>query len=183
MTPETAQVLNAMLAAPSQLDVAAVRKMGIAVVARLAARHGIDVHLQGQRHHGAIATVALPPSVLVLPTGRHHAHAAPPTPARATALASAPAAARPADVARHHAGRRVSDHIGQPDATMPLPVVDASRPGLAKRVPQAQLPGNPEPSTARPPAPPPRRAPEQNRDRLTAYQAGVQRARDNHGNR
>ena len=249
MTPETTYAINTMLANPRPIDATTVRKMGMAVVARLAARHQIHVHLQARRHYGTVATVALPASVLVLPTGRHH---------RAATLAAAPLpppvtaapTRRSADVARHHTKRRAT----AADATMPLPAingqaaagaststpttsstsmssrsigpaststpsvssaspgsavtpspgkpwppvgpghltVDAAHltvdaapvtvdatpavdgPRLPRRVPQAHLPG----PVSGPPAPAPRRPLEQTRDRLSAYQAGVQRARN-----
>ncbi|MBX6749415.1 MAG: nitrate- and nitrite sensing domain-containing protein, partial [Micromonosporaceae bacterium] len=139
MTPEGTYAINAMLANPRPIDATTVRKMGVAVVARLAARHHIHVHLQAHRHYGTIATVALPATVLVLPTGRHHlttppgaplqspsmpSPAGPSTSGRSSSGPTAPARPRrAADVARHHAGRR-SSPASQTDATMPLPAIN-----------------------------------------------------------
>lgn len=140
MTPAVTDEVNAMLARPGQLDVATVRKMGLAVVARLAARHQIHVHLQAHPHHGTIATIALPPTVLVLPTGRHHAtHPAaiglPPVPLPTAVPASPerPEAVRPRrapDVARHHARRRGRDQPSDQlvETTLPLPVLNGHTP-------------------------------------------------------
>jgi hypothetical protein len=187
MAPDGARSVNAMLASPRQLDVATVRQMGIAVVARLAARHHIHVHIQAQPHYGLVATIALPAAVLILPPGRHNAPVYP-TAAPPPVGTSAEGSRRGGEVARHHAGRRPH----RADETMPLPVVNGqtwapanppwpeptatATPGLPKRAPQAQLPG---PQSTRPVAVPAPRPPlEQTRERITAYQAGVRRARD-----
>ncbi|GAA2217418.1 hypothetical protein GCM10010400_74050 [Streptomyces aculeolatus] len=64
MTAERRDELNTRLANP-QTGVGAVRSMGLHVVARLAARHGIVVELRSSAGPGTIAEVTLPPSVLV----------------------------------------------------------------------------------------------------------------------
>ncbi|MFW6690972.1 nitrate- and nitrite sensing domain-containing protein [Streptomyces sp. MAR4 CNX-425] len=64
MTPERRDELNARLGSP-QTGVGAVRSMGLHVVARLAARHGIVVELRSSAGPGTIAEVTLPASVLV----------------------------------------------------------------------------------------------------------------------
>lgn len=56
--------LNARLAAGGDLDDAAARHMGLAVVARLAARHGVTVKLDRRSPHGTVATVLLPTGVV-----------------------------------------------------------------------------------------------------------------------
>ncbi|RSM39054.1 ATP-binding protein [Amycolatopsis balhimycina DSM 5908] len=56
--------LNARLAAGGDLDDAAARHMGLAVVARLAARHGVTVRLDRRSPHGTVATVLLPTGIL-----------------------------------------------------------------------------------------------------------------------
>ncbi|MFF1614045.1 sensor histidine kinase, partial [Amycolatopsis sp. NPDC058278] len=56
--------LNARLAAGGDLDDAAARHMGLAVVARLAARHGVTVRLDRRSPHGTVATVLLPAGVV-----------------------------------------------------------------------------------------------------------------------
>ncbi|MEV5721374.1 ATP-binding protein [Amycolatopsis mediterranei] len=56
--------LNARLAAGGDLDDAAARHMGLAVVARLAARHGVTVRLDRRSPHGTVATVLLPTGVV-----------------------------------------------------------------------------------------------------------------------
>jgi signal transduction histidine kinase len=57
--------LNERLAAPPEMDVAVSRMMGLVVVARLAARHGVRVELRPAHERGTIADVLLPGSVLV----------------------------------------------------------------------------------------------------------------------
>ncbi|MGW3992032.1 sensor histidine kinase [Amycolatopsis sp. NPDC004772] len=56
--------LNARLAAGGDLDDASARHMGLAVVARLAARHGVTVRLDRRSPHGTVATVLLPTGVV-----------------------------------------------------------------------------------------------------------------------
>lgn len=64
MTPERRDELNTRLG-NAQTGVGAVRSMGLHVVARLAARHGIVVELRSSAGPGTIAEVTLPSSVLV----------------------------------------------------------------------------------------------------------------------
>ncbi|MFB9684460.1 sensor histidine kinase [Amycolatopsis plumensis] len=56
--------LNARLAAGGDLDDAAARHMGLAVVARLAARHDVTVRLDRRSPHGTVATVLLPTGIV-----------------------------------------------------------------------------------------------------------------------
>ncbi|MFI1993298.1 nitrate- and nitrite sensing domain-containing protein [Actinoplanes sp. NPDC020271] len=67
ITPEQLEVINRRLAEPAAVDVAAFRLMGFAVIARLAARHGIEVRLLPHRDGGTIAEITLPPEITVLP--------------------------------------------------------------------------------------------------------------------
>ncbi|GAA2870470.1 hypothetical protein GCM10010443_35780 [Actinoplanes cyaneus] len=67
ITPEQLEVINRRLAEPAEVDVAAFRLMGFAVIARLAARHGIEVRLLPHREGGTIAEVTLPAEITVLP--------------------------------------------------------------------------------------------------------------------
>ncbi|WP_329104510.1 sensor histidine kinase [Micromonospora sp. NBC_01699] len=57
--------LNERLATPPQVDVAVSRMMGLVVVARLAARHGVKVELRPGSDRGTVADVTMPTSVLV----------------------------------------------------------------------------------------------------------------------
>lgn len=57
--------LNERLATPPLVDVAVSRMMGLVVVARLAARHGVKVELRPASERGTIADVLLPTAVLI----------------------------------------------------------------------------------------------------------------------
>jgi signal transduction histidine kinase len=67
MTPDQMAMLNDRLMQPPTVDVAAFRMMGLAVVARLASRHGIKVELRVNPEGGTITIVTLPTPVLILP--------------------------------------------------------------------------------------------------------------------
>ncbi|HKD99022.1 MAG TPA: nitrate- and nitrite sensing domain-containing protein [Micromonosporaceae bacterium] len=56
--------LNERLATPPLVDVAVSRMMGLVVVARLAARHGVKVELRPAPERGTVADVLLPTAVL-----------------------------------------------------------------------------------------------------------------------
>lgn len=56
--------LNSRLAAGGDLDDASARHMGLAVVARLAARHDVTVRLDRRSPHGTVATVLLPTGIV-----------------------------------------------------------------------------------------------------------------------
>jgi hypothetical protein len=66
------EALNRRLAEPPAIDVdvAAFRLMGLAVVSRLAARYGIQVELRHNSEGGTVAHVSLPGGILVLPQHR-----------------------------------------------------------------------------------------------------------------
>src|SRR5262249_46289393 len=90
--------LNERLATPPMVDVAVSRMMGLVVVARLAARHGVKTELRAGQVRGTIADVLMPAGVLVprglsgrgqMPTGFPAVHSpmagpalGPPPPAR-----------------------------------------------------------------------------------------------------
>jgi signal transduction histidine kinase len=65
MSPEQLAELNERLATPPMVDVAVSRMMGLVVVSRLAARHGVKVELRRGAERGTVAEVLLPTSVLV----------------------------------------------------------------------------------------------------------------------
>jgi hypothetical protein len=58
--------INAQLADPPEFDLADTDRLGLFVVARLAARHGIKVVLRPSPYDGVTAIVLLPPSLLSL---------------------------------------------------------------------------------------------------------------------
>ncbi|MEV4631262.1 nitrate- and nitrite sensing domain-containing protein [Micromonospora sp. NPDC049523] len=65
ITADQLYELNERLATPPQVDVAVSRMMGLVVVARLAARHGVKVELRPGSDRGTVADVTMPTSVLV----------------------------------------------------------------------------------------------------------------------
>ncbi|MBE1485106.1 sensor histidine kinase [Plantactinospora soyae] len=70
LSEEQMDALNRRLAEPPAVDVAAFRLMGLAVVGRLAYRHGIRVDLRRNVEGGTVAQVTLPGSTVVLPKPR-----------------------------------------------------------------------------------------------------------------
>ncbi|MFG1948092.1 nitrate- and nitrite sensing domain-containing protein [Nonomuraea sp. NPDC048826] len=64
VNPATMDELNAQLATPPEFDLARSDRMGVFVVSRLAARHGIKVTLRPSPYDGTTAIVMLPVSVL-----------------------------------------------------------------------------------------------------------------------
>jgi signal transduction histidine kinase len=70
MSDEQLAALNARLAEPPSVDVAAFRMMGLAVVSRLASRYQIRVELRHNPEGGTVAQISLPASILILPRVR-----------------------------------------------------------------------------------------------------------------
>nr|WP_067505955.1 sensor histidine kinase [Actinoplanes sp. TFC3] len=70
MSEEQMDSLNRRLAEPPDVDVAAFRLMGLAVVSRLAGRYGIRVELRANMEGGTVAQVILPNSIVELPGNR-----------------------------------------------------------------------------------------------------------------
>src|SRR5205085_10553858 len=64
ISPDQLAELNERLATPPMVDVAVSRMMGLVVVARLAARHGVKVELRPAPERGTVADVLLPTPVL-----------------------------------------------------------------------------------------------------------------------
>jgi len=73
ISPEQLRELNERLANPPEVDVTVSRMMGLVVVSRLAARHGVKVELRPAAERGTIADVSLPANVLVPRHGRGQA--------------------------------------------------------------------------------------------------------------
>ncbi|GIE96076.1 histidine kinase [Paractinoplanes rishiriensis] len=70
LSEEQMDQLNRRLAEPPNVDVAAFRLMGLAVVSRLASRYGIRVELRANLEGGTVAQVILPSNIVVLPNRR-----------------------------------------------------------------------------------------------------------------
>jgi len=154
MNPDQMAQANWRLENPPATDVAVSRHMGLFVVARLAARHGIKVRLQPAASGGLSALVWLPDAILIL---QHQAAALGPpgvtepdrVPAERAAIARSP---RPAPTPQDALMR-------QPPAANPVPgagrgprhawSAGASRPDFRPRPPAPDQP----PAWSQPPAP------------------------------
>jgi hypothetical protein len=88
MTAEQVGHANWRLANPPVMDVAVSRRMGLFVVARLAARHGIRVRLCPVPSGGLIAQVWLPAEVITRETGTPGRDTGSPSPVRSATAAS-----------------------------------------------------------------------------------------------
>ncbi|MDA8372327.1 MAG: nitrate- and nitrite sensing domain-containing protein [Nocardiopsaceae bacterium] len=67
MAPEEIDATNRRLADPPVIDVGVSRRMGLFVVSRLAARHGIRVRLAEAHNGGVTASALFPPDLLITP--------------------------------------------------------------------------------------------------------------------
>ncbi|MEV4535952.1 nitrate- and nitrite sensing domain-containing protein [Asanoa sp. NPDC049518] len=140
------EVLNQRLSAPSPVDVSAFRLMGLAVVARLAARYRIQVELRRTLDQGTVALVTLPAEIVVVP--QHAGH--PPTLLpRKRVPASASLNGNTAGGSAW-ANRASATTLAEPPAApaqwdIPLP----QRPGFAPPAPPSPIP--PAPSATVPP--------------------------------
>ncbi|WP_246273685.1 sensor histidine kinase [Phytohabitans houttuyneae] len=97
ITPDQMHDLNERLATPPLVDVAVSRMMGLVVVARLAARHGVKVELRPATERGTVADVTLPTPVLVprALSGRNEPGASPFQPTMVPPAAAPPLATPP----------------------------------------------------------------------------------------
>ncbi|NWF27401.1 sensor histidine kinase [Streptomyces sp. PKU-EA00015] len=129
MAPEHLAAVNQRLASASSLDPSAGRSMGLIVVGRLAAKHGIHVHLVSGVQRGTTALVRIPASLL---TARHDG-------APATHEQCPPPADRP--VSRSEPARLSSpgtdgDHVfprGTPHSTDSAPAFSSPQEWLTQR--------------------------------------------------
>ncbi|GIE33438.1 hypothetical protein Ait01nite_064830 [Actinoplanes italicus] len=67
ISAEQLETLNRKLSEPADVDASAFRLMGVAVVGRLASRHGIRVELRPGPDGGIVAEVVLPADIVVMP--------------------------------------------------------------------------------------------------------------------
>jgi signal transduction histidine kinase len=153
MSEEEMAHANWRLDNPPVVDVAVSRRMGLFVVARLAARHGIRVRLRPGSVDGLVALVWLPDEVLT-----QEAVAAPPQPRHPPAAAAAAPAARTAAVGTGLVAD-VPDPASLALATVPAPATGHASAGDAAPVAESaaasaaapHLPGEP-PDVILPPA-------------------------------
>ncbi|MFI9065970.1 nitrate- and nitrite sensing domain-containing protein [Streptomyces sp. NPDC053429] len=184
---------NRRIEQSEDLDLFDSDRLGLFVVSRLAARHGIRVHLRTSPYGGTTAVVLLPNSVIQgaitagapqpaeEPEPRRPAPVPPPVrvPPPVTVPAEEPEPRRPAPVVS--LGPRGSGGAGtRGQVPQAAPSPDPAAAGeLPRRVRQASLvpqlrevPTPAEPVGAPRSGEPPGRSPEQVRDRMAAYQAG-----------
>ncbi|PWK42093.1 sensor histidine kinase [Actinoplanes xinjiangensis] len=69
ISAEQMEQLNLKLGEPADVDASAFRLMGIAVIGRLASRHGIRVELRAGQDGGVVAEAVLPADIVVMPGG------------------------------------------------------------------------------------------------------------------
>ena len=155
MNPEMMAQANWRLENPPPVDVAVSRNMGLFVVGRLAARHGVKVRLQPAAAGGLTALVWLPDAVVVLPAAGGAAdpgHAEPDTMASSTRPAPTPEDAR----TLQPAGADVAAGPACDPATPGLPCGcgprSSFRPRVRPSVGPRPLPGRSQPRAASPPA-------------------------------
>lgn len=155
--------LNDRLSRSQRLDDVAVRHMGLAVVRRLAERHGLRVSLDHRMPNGTTATVLVPPSLVTeLPegswsgaqtvpstNGRHHFRQ-PPPPEPAPLPGTGPAMDTPPGGLPHHDGPPLQRPAAEPSAPRPSPtprppaspaVAGTTSTGLPRRVSRSIKPG------------------------------------------
>ncbi|SFH26118.1 Signal transduction histidine kinase [Amycolatopsis regifaucium] len=144
--PEQAAELNAMLADPPDFGIMALSaepRLGLFVVARLAARHGISVHLRESAYGGTRAIVLVRTDLLApVPSDQPEDEV---DPESTEVPDSAPL--RPGRRARH----RTELPAERPELPVPMPVAP---PAPVSQSPAHQPPGPDSPGAALPPLPP-----------------------------
>jgi signal transduction histidine kinase len=163
--------LNARLAAGGELDDAAARHMGLAVVSRLAARHGVTVRLDRRSPHGTVATVLLPTGIVTELAEHAWSGTRTVTAEPVQAPADEPAGALTGSLPRRRPGA-----FPREEPVTPIPRRPSPRPrppeqtggmtanGLPRRVPGSIRGAAPEP----PPPPPAPASPGAGHDQLLA---------------
>jgi signal transduction histidine kinase len=147
MSEEDYQSLNRQLADPPRFDVVALAddpRLGMFVVGRLAARHGISVTLRSSPYGGSAAIVLIPADIVVCELEEDNACAVPP-PAGPGRLPPRRASVRPAVAAPDPTQPQALTPRGAPTAIAygsdrPAATADAEGPTpLPRRVPQTSL--------------------------------------------
>ncbi|MEV0321115.1 nitrate- and nitrite sensing domain-containing protein [Streptomyces sp. NPDC050658] len=136
MPDERRAQLNAELASP-QSDIAAVHTMGLQVVGRLAARHGIQVELRESSGPGTIVEVVLPKGVLAEPGTETAAPVPPPLGTRGPAAT------------RDHTGPQESGAGPEPERARSHDEPSTDGPGMAEPSTAERAPGAADPVKSR----------------------------------
>jgi signal transduction histidine kinase len=143
LSPQQLAEINDRLATPPMVDVAVSRMMGLVVVARLAARHGVAVELRPAVERGTVADVTLPASVLV-PRALGSRPAEPPPPVRLEPMRPGPPAERLALESGRSGAGRFADSRSRGRSHPPFdPPAFAQPPAFAPPVPPAVPAGDP----------------------------------------
>ena len=148
MSEQQMDQLNRRLTETPDVDVAAFRLMGLAVVSRLASRYGVRVELRANIEGGTVAQVVLPGSIVVLP---HRGGGALPSSPPAPELGAAPGGWSNARAATATLPAITSSLPPWPDQPShpQLPAFPSQRPPVSTPMPAA--PTTPTPD--RPPLP------------------------------
>ena len=141
MPPADLDAANALLAAPPEVDLSVSARLGFHVVARLAARHRVQVALSATPNSGITATIALPARLF---TGEER-EVTEPFPAQSPSGAAAPATAAGEKGADHETPDQVASHIGflavESVTADSSPAVDSPATGFpAVRFPAVRIP-------------------------------------------
>ncbi|MEO5878391.1 MAG: nitrate- and nitrite sensing domain-containing protein [Streptosporangiaceae bacterium] len=159
LAPAEFSELNQRLHRTPEFDLADTDRLGLFVVSRLAARHGIRVTLQPSAYGGVTAVVVIPHELIV----------------SESAISEHPPVADDQLLPAPHL------ELTQPPlAAVPVPSrVEQTSTGLPRRVKQGNMvPQLRQEAEAAPPEQFTERPPEQNRDLMSSLQSGWQRARD-----
>jgi signal transduction histidine kinase len=139
MSGEQMDLVNRRLSEPPNVDVAAFRLMGLAVVGRLASRYGIRVELRANIEGGTVAQVMLPSSIVVLP---HRPIEPPNRGGRMPQLDSGPSGGGWADALRSGRGGTATATLSAiaPEPWQQPSYANGSMPGLPEPVGHPALP-------------------------------------------
>ncbi|GLY96342.1 nitrate- and nitrite sensing domain-containing protein [Actinoplanes sp. NBRC 103695] len=172
MSEEQMNQLNARLAEPPSVDVAAFRLMGLAVVGRLSSRYGIRVELRTNVEGGTIVQVTLPSNIVLLPhrpidgppprtpqVDRGYSYGVDALPSGRTTTATLPPAPEPswrAELPSQSSHPLLPQMPSQRPPSEPMAPPTTDRPPLPTRVAQpiASTPASPPAAPASPSAPP-----------------------------
>ncbi len=185
-------VLNARLSAAPVLDTESIDRMGLAVVRRLAGKHGIRVRLGKRAPHGTTASVLLPSNVVceapptpwsgpaASATGRLSPGAAPVRRQPVSGVATVGGPPRRVEAGRH----AISPSPGTSPDSSELAAATTTRNGLPRRVPHSlrdsSIPARQAPSSPTGADFDPRAGREQLIADLGAFSAGEQAAQEVH---
>ena len=188
MTDSAMFAANDLLANPPVVGLALSRSLGFTVVARLAARHQIQVKLTQTAFGGTTAVVTVPTAVLAQPVAVERpappqlalvtdaAPVPPPVPTPTPIWTPTPSPDVPATLAEAVPSvEHVEEELEAAVAAEP----QVTSAGLVKRVRGANLPRPDE--GAGPAVRASTRSPEQIQSMLSRYRSGLQRGRDNNG--